>query len=511
MSSASFQEADRARAEHQESLFARRHVNAVGTGLRWRGGELTDELCVSVLVTRKRPFGYLPQSQVLPDYVTIDGTRCKVDVVQGGPFVGHGTPEFVPPGPTVTGSYRPLENGCEIGNVRSNGVGTLSCIVRDKNDNSLCVLSNNHVLVVDNSGDVGDEILQPRVGGDVIAHLKRFIQYPTGTATTSVDAAIAELTDDSMSSALFADNRMAPISQQHPAIGLYFAGDAVNGIGMISRIEDIMYSLNIDMLDPAGVHAVTGDDLSGHIEKVGRTTGYSSSFIWATNFTTPVQMEKLDGSSVYYWFSSLIATWRFGWPGDSGSLVCLGGDGETLLPIDVSSLQCEVLSSVGSMYDLPLPADEDLADRVRDEFLAQSATGVLLTQTFYTNQHVIVARTENLEASDSEKSYAQALYMKYHDFLISALNDPYDPELVVTEENQEDAQFALFGMRPYLTEEEDTAITTLFIDVLGPTLGMTFQQLIDYMNHADTVQKVLDILAPVPTIEVPGPLSGAGS
>ena len=38
MSSASFEEADRARAEHQETLFSRRHVNAVWTGLRRRFG-----------------------------------------------------------------------------------------------------------------------------------------------------------------------------------------------------------------------------------------------------------------------------------------------------------------------------------------------------------------------------------------------------------------------------------------------------------------------------------------
>lgn len=128
MTSPSFETADRARRHHGESLFKHRHVNGVGTGLRWRNGELTDERCVTVLVTKKRPRNYLPSAQVLPEYVTIDGVRCKVDVVQGGPFIGHGTPEFDPPGPTIDGEYRPLENGCEIGNAMGAGVERLDAL-----------------------------------------------------------------------------------------------------------------------------------------------------------------------------------------------------------------------------------------------------------------------------------------------------------------------------------------------------------------------------------------------
>lgn len=505
--SPSFETADRARQQHQEVLLGHRHVNGVGTGLRWVGGELTDERCVTVLVTKKRPRSYLPSSQVLPEYVSVDGEQCKVDVVQGGPIRGLGDPEFDPPGPTITGPYRPLENGCEISNANGHGVGTLACIVRDLTDGSLCVLSNNHVLVVDNAGTIGDPIVQPG-GGGTVARLKRYIQYPQPPATSSVDAAIATLTDPDLASSNFADDRIPPISAGHPAVGLFFGADPTNGIGVISRIEEIKQALGIDLLDPDASHEVTGADLGAHIEKVGRTTGYTSSKIWAENLTAPIFMSRADGSQALYLFSRLIATTRFGWPGDSGSLVCLGGDGDTRLPLDLGGLQCEVMSSVGSMYDLPLAADEPIADRVRDEFLAQSSTGVLLTQAFYTNQDVILNRTVGVEASNSAKSYAQALYTKYHDFLISALDNKDDPDLVVTEENLEDAQLALVGMRPYFTDEEDAAITSLFIDVMVPMQGMNFQDLLTYMNDPATVQHVLDLLAPVPTLEVPGPFTG---
>lgn len=77
---------DRVRAvktRHENHLLARPGVVSVGVGLRQRGGVLTGELCIVVMVRNKRTLARLSPDEVLP--VEIEGIR--VDVQESGEIV----------------------------------------------------------------------------------------------------------------------------------------------------------------------------------------------------------------------------------------------------------------------------------------------------------------------------------------------------------------------------------------------------------------------------------------
>ena len=76
---------------------------------------------------------------------------------------------------------RPLRIGVSIGHVNVTA-GTLGAFVRGRDDGTLFILSNNHVLANENRGRAGDAILQPgsldggRPGEDTVGQLSRFVR-----------------------------------------------------------------------------------------------------------------------------------------------------------------------------------------------------------------------------------------------------------------------------------------------------------------------------------------------
>ncbi|GHF40984.1 hypothetical protein FHX82_004900 [Amycolatopsis bartoniae] len=490
----------------------RRGFNGAGVAYRVRDGETTDEPVVVVFVTKKRPPGLLLEEDLLPRQVNVGGVNHGVDVFEAGPFVLGGTTTFDPTvEATLTKKYRPLRQGGQISNIGMQGYGTLGAIVRDLTDNSPSILSNNHVLVLNNSStSVGQAITQPYTGSpaDTVARVTRFVPYTFGvTRPNLTDAALAKLTDDQAKEITdaVAEDLMAPYSVDHPCVGLFFAADPTNFYGVSAKIDNTLEALGADLLTPEAIYVPGPPDLGAPVEKVGARTGYASSRIHAINMKFPVFLE-INGGSRIGWFTDLVGTTRFGWPGDSGSTVRLGGDGETRLPIDLGLSKCEATSAVASMYDLPLENDIPLADRIRDQFMAASTTGSFLTQLFYLNNSVILDRTQGVEASDSEKAGAASMYDKYRDFIDSALAAPDRPGLVVTRENIDDAALGLASLQTRMTTEETDATNEIFTSLVRQTEGMNHQQLVAFMNRTDVFDKVWDTTAAVPTIRALGSL-----
>jgi hypothetical protein len=95
-----------------------------------------------------------------------------------------------------TGRYRPAPGGSSVGHVNITA-GTLGCLVI-RNNNHVCILSNNHVLANSNAARLGDAIVQPgpvdggRDPADRIGTLEFFtpLQFG-GVAPNYVDAAVA--------------------------------------------------------------------------------------------------------------------------------------------------------------------------------------------------------------------------------------------------------------------------------------------------------------------------------
>lgn len=110
--------------------------------------------------------------------------------------------------------------GSSIGHLRVTA-GTLGAFVRSA-DGRAGILSNNHVLADENSGALGDPIIQPGAadGGDpardTVAHLSAFVALRTGEPNT-VDAAVAVLDEGVEYDATWqGDRRLGGVAEELP-------------------------------------------------------------------------------------------------------------------------------------------------------------------------------------------------------------------------------------------------------------------------------------------------------
>ncbi|WP_393062696.1 hypothetical protein [Streptomyces sp. LN549] len=504
-------------AKHRiKEQYSRNDPNVVGVGLsyRHRAGQLTDEPVVVVLVAKKRPASHVSRRRLLPQSIDVQGARWGVDVVESGPPPRlFATAPARPPvrllsAQAIADKMRPSRQGASISNLeQGRTAGTHGCNVVDKTDGKLCLLSCNHVLARLNEGKPGEAIIQP--GGydgevdvkNAIAELKRFdpVDATTGTDT---DAAIAQFTDQSGQTSDVAKDLMAPISPSHPAVGLLVAGGC-SGAVYLTEIETVLARLDVKLAAATGSStAIVAPAIGMKVEKVGRTTAYSSSAIAAIEVDIEVDTQSALGVVPY---RDLIYVPGLGQAGDSGSVVCAGGDGDTLVESDCGG--CTVLNSIGSFYDLPLAGDNDLADQIRDGFLAQSVAGSLLVAITYMNSQNITDRLAGMVADSTSKSYAASYYARYRDFIENVLNDPTSTA-VVTQENLDDATNINAGLVQtfVITGEECVAANQLQTEILDKTLGMNRQQMLTYMNDGRIAARIREILSTVPTIELDGPV-----
>lgn len=186
-----------AQEANQEQLLALANVVGVGTGLRIRNGESTDEICVQVFVERKLTPEALDAWQTVPATVPgYEGANVRSDVVAA----------LVPYALQDTTRYRPVPGGCSIGPEATVSAGTLGGWACDERDETTVMVSNNHVISNLDTMPTLRRIVQPArldggvLPGDVIGRLKRHQQVntvanpPTVPIPTSVvDAAIGSI------------------------------------------------------------------------------------------------------------------------------------------------------------------------------------------------------------------------------------------------------------------------------------------------------------------------------
>ena len=179
----------------EADLLKRPGVTAVDVGYKYVGGKKTGEIAIRVHVVQKKA---VPPDQVIP--ATIDGV--KTDVLQNN-FVLHtaSIPETETLGIQAgvdANSYDPLLGGISIGPCRAvNGyiyAGTMGAIVLDNASTTRMMLSNFHVMCIDNGWTVGDTMVQPsRIEGgscpnNVVGTLQR------NSLGGQVDCAVAAIT-----------------------------------------------------------------------------------------------------------------------------------------------------------------------------------------------------------------------------------------------------------------------------------------------------------------------------
>ena len=166
------------KARVEDELLQRPGVTGVDVGYKYVGGKKTDEIAIRVHVEKKKKT--VPEKERIPE--EIEGV--KTDVLER-------TYELHPASMPVdqielmvdTGTYSPVKGGISIGPCRAVGgyvfVGTLGAIVRDNVTHDPMLLSNFHVMCIDNGWHVGDTMAQPgRVDSgtcpaDVVGTLQR--------------------------------------------------------------------------------------------------------------------------------------------------------------------------------------------------------------------------------------------------------------------------------------------------------------------------------------------------
>lgn len=153
------------------NLLEYKNVVGYGFGKKIREGIVTDTDCITVMVTRKMPAGYLLKEDIVP----VEVGNKPTDIIETGEIRALAS---------RTDRWRPAPGGVSIGHYAITA-GTFGSVVIDNETGRRVILSNNHVLANSNDANIGDVILQPGpydggTGGDQIATLLRFVPIQFG-------------------------------------------------------------------------------------------------------------------------------------------------------------------------------------------------------------------------------------------------------------------------------------------------------------------------------------------
>jgi hypothetical protein len=265
----------------------RLNVSAIAIGKKYKKKVATDQQCVQFYVEKKLPKEAIAPQFLLPEVYH----RVPTDVIESGRFLANPVVQpQVAHGP-ITRRFRPIQPGGSCGFQFPGGsgmlmAGTLGCLA--VKGNQTCILSNNHVLANENALPLGSPIFQPGLldggssGGDAIAKLSQFVEIQAG-AGNLVDCAIAVVDDGIAVDATFLP-KVAQLSNAAPVT-------AANGTA---------------------------------VEKVGRTTGFTTGVVSAIGVALTVQYSF--GAAI---FRNQVfiqgANGPFSAAGDSGSVI-VGSD-----------------------------------------------------------------------------------------------------------------------------------------------------------------------------------------
>jgi hypothetical protein len=313
----------------------------VGFGIKSINKERTGEHAIVFTVEKKRPIEEIPEDELLPKEIEIDGFTYKTDVVEIGkvelmscstttlntcyswslPFNYDGTiyGNNIPPG--NRGYIRPLKGGISITSQNQLGkVGTLGFIAVDNAKNALVGVTNNHVVVgnafytaLRNASPVNeyqDVYYQPgELGGSPTYLVGEVVRYVPihANAYNQVDGALVTI-----------DSSTVTNSESVKQYGFTYA--AAMPFATTSEIDLLLYS------DP---ELYSSGRTSG--AKTGSLCGLSTFII---NQILPINGYNLDGTITPVTFSRVIGFTRTSaqcpFPvvgGDSGSALVANFNG----------------------------------------------------------------------------------------------------------------------------------------------------------------------------------------
>ncbi|WP_339711909.1 hypothetical protein [uncultured Kriegella sp.] len=209
------------------------NVVDVAIGLKETSGELTEEIVFQIFVKEKLGDSDLKASEVIPK--TIKGHKTDVVIVPKAKKRDD------------TSEHRPIKGGIQISNGKGH-VGTLGCFGRLKSDNSLVLLSNEHVLYSDGAV-AGEKIGQPNVVKNCCCCCA-YVEGEIGTIlspsfnNSTVDCAIASI-DAGIATDIILNNSMTTTEIEMDGTDTAVVGDLVRKIGRTSGFTNgIVNSIN---------------------------------------------------------------------------------------------------------------------------------------------------------------------------------------------------------------------------------------------------------------------------
>lgn len=482
------------KARHLVAALKTRHWSAfrsdpsiVGAafGRRVAHSEVTDHPAMVVYVMKKVPTQFLPPSRLLPRRMYVGGDCVEVDVVETGPIYPH----------QFTARERPAPSGISIGPPiigTTISAGTLGCLVTDLSDGSLCILSCNHVLANENLGKTGDPILQPGSidGGtnpaDLVATLKRF-QVINASGNT-VDCAIAQVVASKTPLVVdqMKNNLMQIPNPQQPAVGLLFAGGCNRTF--MNPMGDVLTALNIQFTSGAGSTAAA--EIGNNVQKVGRTTEFTTSTIVEIDASVTIQYNFGPGE-----FDSQIATMWASNPGDSGSVFCQGGAGSS-----TDNCSCGTTSAGSSIIGQDLTAEAAMANQVRDKYLRHTLVGRYAIDLFHLNEEAFLERFRRTEIKDDDKELARRLFHKHIAEARQVFAEGENTQKTLTDQHFADAREALKHAQKYMFPDEIEASEHLFRIAEERGKGRKAREILSMLNDEGLLRQLKDIAQNVKTV-----------
>lgn len=503
------------------------NITGTAVGYRLRGGQVTDEAVVTVMVKKKRRSSLISHRRLIPRHIDIDGMRCGTDVLQAQAvaFAADGTTPLNPD------KYRPLYFGCGISNLSDPApdAGTMGCFVRDNTDSTIGFVTANHVIADNNTAPAGDPILQPALLDDPtgtvltngIGELKRYVPIVGGA--TTVDVALGEIDSSVSVNGSYAGAGVAAPSVNRPAVGMVVAGDGFGNV-WLTRMSSTLTAIDATLLPVpaagANTNVMPGQPAFGtRLRKSGRTTGVTSNLVLGTGQSVNVAVPG-QGSVTY---SDLIWVQWLAWNGDSGSVATKKADpGAPPDPEDEDSREliaglikekfdpCEVLDAIQYAYDIPITGDEALSDDIRDEFMSQSATGRFLITLCYLNSQLVRDRLEDPQ-DPTDQAFAQTCYDEYQPIIADVMTNP--ASTYTLSQYDGDMYSALLDMlynSGVIVYTEWNAMQGLKATHETAMNGMGRAAVQAYMDDYTVLQSVLSTVQSMPAVELTGPATALG-
>jgi hypothetical protein len=366
----------------------------------------------------------------------------------------------------------------------------------------LNILSCNHVLANENLGAAGDVIVQPGTldggnsPGDDIAKLNRFPMINTAGGNV-IDCAIAAVNNPADVVNSFKNDLMPPISGNHPAVGLLFAGGCNRTF--MNPIDPVLQGLNVEFVNGPG--ATVTPTVGMNVEKVGRTTEYTTSSILEIDASVTVSYTAFNAG-----FIRQIATAWMSCPGDSGSVVCRGGDGGMIDNCSKSDGGCPSGGGCGSqraaqsLVGADLSLDAAVEKEFRERYVQHTSMGRWAIDTYFRNESTVLRRFEGTRIDEEDGRLVRTLYDKYGERIRQGLLQPNRDERYFTPNELREIRELLPRAKKYLREDEARAADELFALLAPRAEGKTVKELLELLNDRELFSRVRKIVSGVQSI-----------